>query len=108
MTTRFMSRIIAMLIFPSAAVLAQPAGPHNYKPTAGYVPDAATAIRIAVAVWGPIYGEKKIASEAPFRAVLNGNVWVVEGTLPKGSVGGVAAAEISKNDATVLRISHGQ
>jgi hypothetical protein len=108
MITSLNARLLALLIFPMVAVLAQPVEPHNYKPAAGYVPDAATAIRIAVTVWEPIYGEKQIASEAPFRAVLIGDVWVVEGTLPKGYKGGVAVAEISKNDATVLRISHGK
>ena len=100
--------LLTSLVFSSVYAIAQPSEPHNYKPAAGYVPDAATAIRIAVAVWGPIYGEKKIASEAPFRAVLNENVWTVEGSLPKGHVGGVAIAEISKIDARVLRISHGK
>lgn len=108
MTTRLQISLLALFIFWAMPAFAQPSVPHNYKPAAGYVPNAATAIRIAVAVWVPIYGEKQIASEAPFRAVLNGNVWVVEGTLTKDSLGGLAVAEISKIDATVLRISHGQ
>ena len=33
---------------------------HVYKPKEGYVPDAETAIAIAVAVWNPIYGKDKI------------------------------------------------
>ena len=37
----------------------------NQEPTQGYVPDAATAIRIAVAVWVPIYGERIVDSEKP-------------------------------------------
>ena len=31
-----------------------PDGSASYKPPSGYVPDAATAISIAVAVWSPI------------------------------------------------------
>lgn len=91
-----------------ASAVAQGPEPHNYKPAAGYVPDAATAIRIAVAVWNPIYGEKQIASEAPYRAVLKDGVWIVEGSLPKGHIGGVAIAEISKDNAAVRRVSHGK
>jgi hypothetical protein len=81
---------------------------HNYKPEAGYVPDAKTAIKIAVAVWSPIYGEKHIANEKPYNAVLTNGVWVVQGSLPKDLVGGVAVAEISKDDGKILRVSHGK
>jgi NTF2 fold immunity protein len=79
---------------------------HTYRPPAGYVPDAATAIKIAVAIWEPIYGAKLIASEKPFRAALHNGVWTVTGSLPKNIPGGVAVAEISKKDGTILRVSH--
>ena len=81
---------------------------HTYKPDAGYVPDAKTAIKIAVAVWEPICGQKKIAAEKPYTALLTNGVWIVEGSLPKGYGGGVAIAEIAKDDGRILRISHGQ
>ncbi|WP_083941256.1 NTF2 fold immunity protein [Pseudoduganella violaceinigra] len=99
---------LSFLFLFAANALAQSSEPHNFKPEAGYVPDAMTAIRIAISVWTPIYGEKKIASEAPYRAVLVDGFWIVEGTAPKGYKGGVAVAEISKNDATVRRITHGK
>ena len=81
---------------------------HNFKPKDGFVPDEKTAIAIAVAVWSPIYGEDKIQGEKPFKATLKNGVWRVEGTLPNGYAGGVAVAEISKEDARILRVSHGQ
>jgi hypothetical protein len=80
----------------------------DFKPKAGFVPNEKTAIAIAVAVWSPIYGEEKIQNEKPFKAVLKDGVWRVEGTLPAGYLGGVAEAEISKEDARILRISHGE
>ena len=81
----------------------------NYKPEAGYVPDEKTAIQIAVAIWVPIYGAEKIASEKPYHAKLNNGVWIVEGSLPEGMLlGGVAIAEISKKDGRILRVSHGK
>src|SRR5437764_401937 len=65
--------------------------------------------RIAVAIWEPIYGEDKIASEKPYQARLDTKgVWVVEGSLPKGWLGGVAIAEIAKDDGRILRVSHGK
>ena len=43
----------------------------------GVVPDAATAIQIAEAVWKPMYGAETIASQTPFEGKLNHNVWIV-------------------------------
>ena len=83
------------------------------QPPAGFVPDAKTAIKIAVAVWEPIYGEKQIAQEKPYHAQLGTNgVWVVEGTFHSGwlfndAKGGVALAEIAKADGRILKIIHG-
>lgn len=81
---------------------------HNFIPPSGYVPDEQTAIRIAIAVWEPIYGPMHIANKKPFHAQLLGDVWIVEGSLPKGVVGGVPIAEISKVDGRIVRVSHGR
>jgi len=79
---------------------------HNFRPPSGYVPDAATAIKIAIAVWEPIYGAKLIASEKPHDATLQKGVWTVRGSLPKNTPGGVAIAELSKEDGRIIRVSH--
>ena len=81
---------------------------HNYVPKDGYVPTEEVAIKIAVAVWEPIYGAAKIADEKPFRASLVDGVWTVEGSLPEGSLGGVAVAEIARENGRILRVSHGK
>ena len=80
----------------------------SYIPANGFVPDEATAGRIAEAVWTPIWGEEHIRAEKPFVATLNGDVWTVRGTLKAGFPGGVAEAEISKRDGRILRVAHGQ
>lgn len=80
----------------------------SYIPANGFVPDEATANRIAEAVWIPIWGEEHVRAEKPFVATLNGDVWTVIGTLKTGVVGGVAEAEISKRDGRILRVAHGQ
>ena len=82
--------------------------PHSYIPPNGFVPDSATAVRIAQAVWSPIYGEAQIAGERPFHATLRKGVWTVSGSLPPNTAGGVAVAEISKRDGRILRVSHGR
>src|SRR5262245_18274206 len=80
----------------------------GYKPPKGYVPDATTAIRIAEAVWIPIYGKAKLSDEKPFNARLVNGVWVLEGTLPRGWKGGTAYAEISKETGCILNVTHGK
>jgi len=87
---------------------AQHALPHSYVPAKGFVPDSITAVRIATAVWDPIYGARQIQGEQPFRASLRDGIWTVEGSLPENTVGGVAVAEIAKRDGRILRVSHGK
>jgi hypothetical protein len=78
----------------------------GFLPKDGMVPDAQTAITIAVAVWMPLYGEKEIASEKPYQAVLTDGRWTVTGSLPKDRVGGVATAVIAKRDGRIITIYH--
>ena len=83
-------------------------------PEGGYVPDADTAIKIAVVVWSRIYGEREIAGEKPYRATLKDGVWTVQGSMPEEvsekptALGGVAYAEIAKADGRILRVGHGE
>lgn len=73
-----------------------------------YVPNEITAIKIAEAIWLPIYG-KSIYRKKPFVAELVDNsTWVVKGTLLKGKVGGVPYIEIQKCDGKILTVTHGK
>lgn len=97
----------------SCFALTQEAQWPSYKPAGGYVPDAKTAIQIAVAVWSPIYGERKIQDEKPFHATLKRGVWTVTGSLPLSKPGvimhgGVALARLSKADGRILQVIHGK
>src|SRR5262245_30141700 len=103
-----MKHVVLLMGLLASTILAAQSVQHNVKPAAGYVPDQQTAIRIAVAIWEPIYGHEQIERQKPYRATLKDGVWVVEGSLPKGWVGGVALAEISKKDGRILRVSHGK
>ncbi|MBS1538624.1 MAG: hypothetical protein JST20_12845 [Bacteroidetes bacterium] len=84
---------------------------NSYVPKSGFVPDKETAIKIAEAIWLPIYGEI-IYKERPFTATLNkkGN-WEVYGSFSKNHGkgvygGGVAYAEIRKKDCKIIRVIH--
>ena len=103
---RAVSCCVAVLV--SGVLIARAGSSHTYKPSAGYVPDEVTAIKIAVAVWEPIYGAAAIAKEKPYHATLHGRIWTVTGSLPRGATGGVALAEMSKEDGRITHISHGR
>jgi len=83
---------------------------NNYSarrtPENGFIPDKETAIKVAIAVWLPIYG-KKIYNEAPYKAkLINDKIWVVEGTLSEGKLGGVSIIKIQKSDGKILMVAH--
>lgn len=79
----------------------------EYPPN-GYVPDKVTAIKIAEAIWLPIFGER-IYKNKPFQArLIDSTIWVVEGTLPYGFKGGTPYIEIQRNNSKVLQVTHGK
>lgn len=94
-------------------------------PDKGCVPDAATAIKIAEAVWEPVYGKRAIMKERPFQAFLVRDVWHVfrkfpqskESTRPTrlGEVnppppeepkGGSLELEIRRRDGSILKLAN--
>ena len=81
----------------------------GYIPNEGFVPDKETAIRIAEAVWLPIY-EDSINDKKPFIAEYNEEeeCWEVYGTLPENMLGGVPEIKIRKSDGKILYVSHGK
>jgi len=80
----------------------------GYIPKDGFVPNEETVKKIAEAVLSPIYGET-IKNQKPYKVTLIENeIWVVEGTLPKNTAGGVFHIEIQKDNCTILNVSHGK
>jgi hypothetical protein len=106
-----MTRIIVCFIL----LIAPATFGQGVKPDHGFVPDSKTAVRVAEAVLIPVYGEKKIESERPFKAVLKDGEWTVTGTLtcPDGHggvstlcLGGTAVVRIAKSDGRILFMTH--
>lgn len=86
----------------------------SYQPKAGFVPNAETAVKVAEAVLIPVYSERLVLSERPFKAKLEGDVWTVQGTLHCGAAqetdcrGGTAEVKISKASGEILHMIHGR
>ena len=110
MLTPFGSTAVALIVsvlVTGAAAAAEYVSDTTDRPAAGYVPDAETAIKIAVAVWEPIYGRQTVRRQKPIVATLRDGVWRVRGSLPRrGVIGGAAEADISKKDGRILRVIH--
>jgi len=82
---------------------------HSFVPKNGFVPDKATAVAIAFAVAVPIYGQKQMDAEKPFRAELEHGVWTILGTLNCGScMGGTLVMQIDKESGKILFLTHTQ
>jgi hypothetical protein len=98
-------RLVTALLLVSVA---HAVGTAAEKPKDGFVPDESTAIKIAVAVWEPIYGRERIEQQKPYRAYLTDGIWTVTGTLDEDDAefGGVAYAEIAKADGRIIRVFH--
>jgi NTF2 fold immunity protein len=105
---RLVSAIGALALIATLATEASAQAAPSYTPTNGFVPDSATATRVAEAVLTPVYGAKQIESERPFSATLRDGVWYVDGYLPRGSLGGTAHVEIAKADGRIIRMVHYQ
>ena len=99
---------IALVCFTVLCASSSFAKDETFKPKDGFIPDEKTAIRVAEAVLGPIYGEEKIISERPFTAKLNKEVWTVTGHLAEGWCGGVAEIKVSKRTGEIISVTHGK
>jgi hypothetical protein len=71
---------------------------------AEFVPNEATAVRIAIAAWKPAYGADKIATQKPFSAVLIGRVWQVQPSSRNRFPGGRLYAEVVRLDGSIRTI----
>jgi len=101
--------LLAFLILQgSLAAQGAPTTLHSIVQKEGFVPNQDVAIQIAEAVLAPIYGAESIAEQKPYKVDLTNNVWTVSGTLPHNMRGGVFLIQLSKKDARIIRITHGQ
>ncbi len=73
-------------------------------PSNGIVPNEVTAVKIAEAVFPPIFGAEAVAKYQPYHAQLKNDVWTVYGTLKSGSRGGTPMLSIQKKDGKVIEV----
>jgi hypothetical protein len=72
------------------------------------IPDKQTAIAIVEPILFKIYGKDQILGEKPYNANLVDGYWIINGSLPKGWIGGVFLIILSSTDARVIKLIHGK
>jgi hypothetical protein len=71
--------------------------------------DKEIALTIAEKTWKEAYGKSAINQQKPFVAEKkNDSIWIVHGTFPKPTIGGVAYAEINVKTQEVVTYTHGE
>jgi hypothetical protein len=82
----------------------------SYRPSEGYVSSEKTAKIIAEAVLVPIYGIDEINKQKPFKVVLKGKNWIVEGSTPADRgiryLGGHFTIHIARSTGEITHLSH--
>ncbi|WP_354576931.1 NTF2 fold immunity protein [Hymenobacter sp. UYP22] len=72
------------------------------------LPDSAAAVRVAEPILFRTYGQKNIVHERPYEVYLIDKYWVLMGTLPKDSDGGVFTIILNSQDSRVIELTHGK
>jgi len=82
---------------------------HNYlnfnKPI---IRDSVTAVSVVEPILFGIYGKEIILRQKPYSIFHIDNYWVISGSLPNGSLGGVFLIIIDEKDSKAIRITHGK
>jgi hypothetical protein len=78
---------------------------NSYVPPKGFVPDEATAISIARAVWKSIFGKDIIERNPHQQAVLVDGIWVVE-CVGELRLGESPHAYVKQETGEILRVYH--
>ena len=101
--------VLLLISLPNGTLEAQQN--ERFIPKAGFVPDAKTAIKIAEAVWVPIYGDSTIQAQRPFKAkLIDGHIWEVRASDTESVQPGTITmffslyAQIEKNDGRILKV----
>jgi hypothetical protein len=81
---------------------------HNIVNKTLLVKDENTAIRIVEPILLNIYGRKNIIRQRPYEVQKLDAYYIINGTLPEGSLGGVFLIVIDSRDARIVRLTHGK
>jgi|SRR6267143_2158906 len=108
MILRFFTTWVILLTLLSVGYGSDKKSTRTPLPSQGVVPDEATAVKIAEAVFPPVFGQEEVSKFSPYHATLKEGVWTVYGTLKPNARGGTPMMTIQKNDGRVTELWHSQ
>jgi len=107
MTTKRLVILLAAALALAAPTPTHATEPFQFLPPDGFVPDADTAKKISEVILVRFFGAAQTDIEKPLTASFEDGVWIVKGTMPPNTLGGIAELHISKKDGAILFMSHG-
>lgn len=72
------------------------------------IPDSQTAVDVAEIVLFNIYGKENIIQQRPYNLNLIDDYYIIEGTLPKNTLGGTFLIIINSKDGKIIKLTHGK
>jgi hypothetical protein len=72
------------------------------------IKDSLMAINIAESILFSMYGKENIIKQRPYETYYIDNYWIINGTLPKGHLGGTFQIIMDSRDLKIIKITHGK
>ncbi|MCD0479660.1 YbbC/YhhH family protein [Chryseobacterium sp. LC2016-29] len=72
------------------------------------IPDSQTAVDVAENFLVNIYGKENIIQQRPYNLNLIDDYYIIEGTLPKNTLGGTFLIIINSKDGKIIKLTHGK
>ena len=70
------------------------------------IKDSLSATIIAETILFGIYGKANITNQRPYEVYHINNFWVLNGTLPKGTLGGTFLIIIDDRNSQIIKVTH--
>lgn len=72
------------------------------------IPDAKSAIIVAEKILFKVYGKEQIKKQRPYNVVFQEGYWILNGTQPKPTIGGVFLIIMNSKDGKIIELTHGE
>lgn len=66
------------------------------------------AINVVEPILFDMYGEENILDQRPYKVSKVKDYWLIEGSLPRGSLGGTFLIIVDARNAEIIKITHGK
>ena len=107
---------LVLLAISTSSLVAQPASGNTMQASCGkpdggifekgVIPDTKTASAVALQILNSIYGPKVIGHQLPLSVEEKADKYIINGVMPKYSIGGNATIVLCRSNGAVLYLYH--